>query len=394
MSQESKAQEACIECEDINVSNSVYPLTSRETKGYTLEIDTQNMLSVLGYYYYANPVNPVTWKSNNIKHRVDIELYNGIRIECKNIDGKVFRSWYVRDWKNKGSCVYAYRGDLKLSSSIREEFHPILFHYSLLPTYLEYNIPLFRDFSVTNSFEVSSFFEVSREVSRDKDISGRCKVVSERVNTGKIGGKSTVSESFRPKSFKSSSTFRDKFKLKLKELVKLVGETFKVGILNLLSWIKTLALNLLHDRSGNVALIKKSKTSWKSKGGFQVSENQIQTRLVKHSYPCKQKVQIVCTKNRKIKYLCKASYRIDWNHLWFYNNMLYCKCHDIPEREGCIQHDAFCFYNMNRDLIDQCPWSRSRMTEKWMYEDNLKKKMKEEQILERINRNKIEMVKA
>jgi len=340
--------------DDINLSNNVYPLTSRETKGYTLEIDTQNMLSVLGYYYYANPVSPVVWKSNNIKHRVDIELYNGIKIECKNIDGKVFRSWYVRDWKNKGSCVYTYRGDLKLSSSIREEFHPILFHYSLLPIYLEYNIPLFRDSSVT------SFFEVSREVSRDKDISGRCKDVSERVNTGKTEGKS-VSKSF---------------------------SRLRTTCLNLLSWIKTLALNLLHDRSGNIALVKKSKTSWKSKGGFQVSENHIQTRLTKHTYPCKYKLQIICTKNRKIKYLCKASYRIDWNHLWFYNNMLYCKCHDIPEREGCIQHDAFCFYNMNKDLIDECPWSKSKILEHSMFLDSLRKRMKNEMILEKMMRTK------
>jgi hypothetical protein len=128
-----------------------FPLTRREAKGYCLELDIQNMLSSLGYYYYANPVSPVTWKSDNIKRKVDIELYNGIKIECKDIDGKVFRSWYIRDWKSKGSCVFVYRGDLKLSPSIQELYHPVVFHYFLLPIYLNYELPLFR--GVTRLFE-------------------------------------------------------------------------------------------------------------------------------------------------------------------------------------------------------------------------------------------------
>jgi hypothetical protein len=73
---------------------------------------------------------------------VDITLSNGIRIECKHIDGKVYLSWFLRDWKSKGSCIYAYKGDLKLSPSIYFEYHPIVLHYSLLPVYLRYKHPL------------------------------------------------------------------------------------------------------------------------------------------------------------------------------------------------------------------------------------------------------------
>jgi hypothetical protein len=383
MSQESKTQEACIECEDINVSNSVYPLTSRETKGYTLEIDTQNMLSILGYHYYANPVSPVTWKSNNIKHRVDIELYNGIKIECKNIDGKVFRSWYVRDWKNKGSCVYTYRGDLKLSSSVREEFHPILFHYSLLPTYLEYNIPLFRDFSVTNSFEVSSFFEVSREVSRDKDISGRCKDVSERVNTGKNEGKSTVSESFRPKS----STFRDKLRWKMRRIPKFISET-----LSIFEPFLTVLSRLWNDTSGNVSLTKRSKTTWKPRYGFYVSDNQVQTRLFRHTYPCKYKIPVICTSRKKVRYIClKEIDNSSLRSLRLYNNNLYCFCPEYGD-ERCWLNEYICFNVMSRR--EDCSWSRSTWKEECIYEDNLKRKMKEEMILEKINKDKNGMVKV
>jgi len=123
-------------------------LTMREFKGYSFEVEVQNLLSNLGFSYDGNPVSEYGWKHNNIRHKVDIILANGVKIECKNIDGKVYLSWFLRDWKSKGSCIYAYKGDLKLSPSIYSKFHPIVFHYSLLPVYLKYELPLFR--SVTS----------------------------------------------------------------------------------------------------------------------------------------------------------------------------------------------------------------------------------------------------
>jgi hypothetical protein len=113
-------------------------LTRREAKGYCFEIDIQNILYTLGFEFEANPVNEYAWKKENVHHKVDITLANGLRIECKNIDGKVYRSWYVRDWKNKGNCVFVYKGDLKLSPSIYSKYHPTVFHYFLLPVYLRY----------------------------------------------------------------------------------------------------------------------------------------------------------------------------------------------------------------------------------------------------------------
>jgi hypothetical protein len=263
---------------------------------------------------------------------------------------------------------------------------------------LEYNIPLFRDSSVT------SFFEVSREVSRDKDISGRCKDVSERVNTGKTEGKSTVSESFKPKSFKSSSTFRDKLSSLNHTVVPSGGTSvefprgfynrLRTTCLNLLSWIKTLALNLWHDRSGNIALVKKSKTSWKSKGGFQVSENQIQTRLVKHTYPCKHKIPVFCTEHKKTKYICRLTidpYKDHLGYLKFYKDRLYCFCADYGD-DLCWLHDYICFNNMLRR--EDCIWSRSKWQEEWIFETNLRKRMKNEMILEKMNENKTITVKT
>jgi hypothetical protein len=140
-----------LDFEDLN-------LTMREFKGYSFEIEVQNLLSNLGFSYDANPVSEHAWKHNNIRHKVDIVLANGLRIECKAIDGKVYLSWFKRDWLPKGSCVFVFKGDLKLSPAIIEKYHPILVHYTLLPIYLRYELPLFR--GVTRLFEPISIKNV------------------------------------------------------------------------------------------------------------------------------------------------------------------------------------------------------------------------------------------
>jgi hypothetical protein len=99
-------------------------------------------------------------------HRVDVVLSNGLRIECKHIDGKVYLSWFKRDWKSKGECIYCYKGDLKLSPSITELYHPIVFHYSLLPVYLRYNIRLFG--GVTSFLEATDLKVI--KLSKDTDL--------------------------------------------------------------------------------------------------------------------------------------------------------------------------------------------------------------------------------
>jgi hypothetical protein len=124
-----------LDFEDLN-------LTMREFKGYSFEIEVQNLLSNLGYAFEANPVSEHAWKHFNIHHKVDVVLANGLRIECKAIDGKVYLSWFKRDWLPKGNCVFVFKGDLKLSPAIIEQYHPILVHYSLLPIYLRYKHPL------------------------------------------------------------------------------------------------------------------------------------------------------------------------------------------------------------------------------------------------------------
>jgi len=127
------------------------PLTRREAKGFAFEIDVKGLLSSMGYGYEGTPIDPTEWKHENGKYKIDIVLDNGLRLECKAIDGKVYQSWYVRDWKSKGPCVFVFKGDLKLSPNIQELYHPIVFHYFLLPIYLNYELPLFR--GVTRLFE-------------------------------------------------------------------------------------------------------------------------------------------------------------------------------------------------------------------------------------------------
>jgi hypothetical protein len=117
-------------------------LTHREAKGYTFEVDVQNILYTLGFKLQGNPVSEYVWKHENIRRRADITLANGVKIECKNIDGKVYLSWFKRDWLPKGNCVFVFKGDLKLSPAIIEKYHPILVHYSLLHLYLTHKHPL------------------------------------------------------------------------------------------------------------------------------------------------------------------------------------------------------------------------------------------------------------
>jgi hypothetical protein len=141
-------------------------LTMREFKGYSFEVEVQNLLSNLGFSYDGNPVSEYAWKHDNIHHKVDITLANGLRIECKHIDGKVYLSWFKRDWLPKGNCVYTFKGDLKLSPSIYWKYHPIVFHYFLLPVYLRYNLPLFR--GVTSFLEAISTKNVESEKNPSK----------------------------------------------------------------------------------------------------------------------------------------------------------------------------------------------------------------------------------
>jgi len=169
----------------------------------------------MGYGYDGSPVNPAEWKRENVKRKVDVILNNGIRLECKNIDGKVFRSWYVRDWKSKGSCVFAYRGDLKLSESIYSEFHPIIFHYFLLPVYLEYNIRLFRD-TVTSLYKADKHDKTSKYEADDYECI-KLKGSAKKVHSGRF-----EVESFRNKVISEKSiTLSDCFAIASKGNVEL-----------------------------------------------------------------------------------------------------------------------------------------------------------------------------
>jgi hypothetical protein len=153
-------------------------LTEREWKGYVFEVEVQNLLANLGFSFEANPVSEYAWKHENIRHKVDIVLANGLRIECKHIDGRVYLSWFRRDWKPKGTCIFVYRGDLKLSPSIHSKYHPIVFHYFLLPVYLRYKHPLLC--TVTSFLEAISTKNVESEAIVTENIRDVAKNVEAR----------------------------------------------------------------------------------------------------------------------------------------------------------------------------------------------------------------------
>jgi len=184
-------------------------LTEREWKGYVFEVEVQNLLVKLGFSYDANPINEYTWKHDNIHHKVDITLANGLRIECKHIDGKVYLSWFKRDWLPKGSCVFVFKGDLKLSPAIIEQYHPILVHHFLLPIYLLYEHPLLC--TVTSLFEAITIknFEARRYVTERLELksSGNRIVIQSMVLSSKE--KRLLEESINLEALNKLSTSRD-----------------------------------------------------------------------------------------------------------------------------------------------------------------------------------------
>jgi len=171
-----------------NPTLNTFPILSRrEAKGYCFEIEVQNILYTLGFKFEGNPVSEYAWKHSNIRHKVDIVLANGLRIECKAIDGKVYLSWFKRDWLPKGNCVFVFKGDLKLSPAIIEQYHPILVHYSLLPIYLRYEHPLLC--TVTSLFEAITIknFETRKYVTKRLELesSGNRTVTQSMVSSSK-----------------------------------------------------------------------------------------------------------------------------------------------------------------------------------------------------------------
>ncbi|MGB9683165.1 MAG: ParB/RepB/Spo0J family partition protein [bacterium] len=86
----------------LNISNPINKVnicyTSRDLKGYCFERSVARLLDRYGVSYTANPLDSIiSWKQHQGKG-VDFSLTSNMELEVKNIDGKVFRSWIVRDW--------------------------------------------------------------------------------------------------------------------------------------------------------------------------------------------------------------------------------------------------------------------------------------------------------
>jgi hypothetical protein len=78
-----------------------------------------------------------------------------------------------------------FKGDLKLSPAIIEQYHPIVLHYFLLPVYLKYQPLLFR--GVTSLYEASVFLDIFFNI-----LAG--KYVTKRLES-KSSGNRTVTQS-------------------------------------------------------------------------------------------------------------------------------------------------------------------------------------------------------
>ena len=367
MSQETKAQKACIECEDINVSN-------RDILGFNFEVRIDKILKNMQINYISNPLqNMALWKRHQgIGSDFKIPSWNW-EIEAKYSNAKIFPSWIDRDWiprfKNGSFRVTVHNRGMKLSTNSLERcfIHDI---YLVEIGYLRYVLK-------GKIKHKSRGNKVLEPTSRNKEYGSL---------ESRSGGFN--SEGLNVESPKLSSTLKNKIRWEIRKISKSISET-----LSIFEPFLTVLSRLWNDTSGNVSLTKRSKTTWRPRSGFQVSFNEIQTRLIPHTYPCKHKIPVFCTEHKKTKYICRLTidpYKDHLGYLKFYKDRLYCFCSDYGD-DLCWLHDYICFNNILRR--EDCLWSKSKWEEQWIFEENLKKKMKEEMILEKITKDKTRMVK-
>jgi hypothetical protein len=328
---------------DINVSE-------RDIKGYKFEVRVDNVLKNIGIEYISNPLqNMKLWKRyQRVGSDFKIPSLNW-ELEAKYSEAKIFPSWIERDYIPRfrvGSFrVTVYNETMKWTTSSLEKcfIHDI---YLIEIGYLRYVLKA----EMKHRLEANKVLEPNS--SKDIEAKNTKKQDTKNQNIEKQKQKSEI-EGLELISSKSSATFKDKFKTKLAKIGRFLGEG-----MNLLS-------NLWFDKTGNVALTKKSRTfTWKPKYGFQVAPNQFQMRLMKQTYPCEYKFLVWCTEHKKFRYLCKLSSSFDCvfdSSIRLHKNGWYCFCDEDPE-EYCSAYDVMCYYNMDRE--EKCRWHKPRMIEK------------------------------
>jgi hypothetical protein len=296
---------------DINVSE-------RDIKGYNFEVRVDNVLKNIGIEYISNPLqNMKLWKRyQRVGSDFKIPSLNW-ELEAKYSEAKIFPSWIERDYIPRfrvGSFrITVYNETMKWTTSSLEKcfIHDI---YLVEISYLKYVLKA----EIKHREDANKLLEA-------KNIKNQS---TEKQNTEKQKQKSEI-EGLELISSKSSSTFKDKFRTKL-----------RLAFLNLLSKTKMLVLNLFHDTSGRLPRTTKYKTRKWILSGYRnrsileyCSDKVKRSRLHPVIKTCPYKTTLICLMGYfKPKYICGFP---------FGDKIQYCDdCKDIQGDENVNFYDG------------------------------------------------------
>jgi hypothetical protein len=311
--------------------------TSRDVKGYNFEVRVDNVLKNIDIEYTSNPLqNIALWKRHQgTGSDFKIPLWNW-EIEAKYSDGKVFPSWIDRDWiprfKNGTFRVTVHNRKMKLSTNSLEKcfIHDI---FLIEIDYLKYVLKA----------EIKARSRGNKLIEAKNTKQDIKKQNIENQNSEKQKKNSGI-EGLEPVSSKSSATFKDKFRTKLRSVFG-----------NLLFKTKMLVLNLFHDTSGRLPRTTEYKTrKWimSAYGNRSIleycSDKSKRSKLHPIIKTCPYKTVLVCKmKYFKPKYVCGFP---------FQNKIRYCDyCKDVPDEEIVdLYGRPICkYYNERCDIILQ-----------------------------------------
>jgi hypothetical protein len=266
MSQENSS--ACISIDSENIK-----ISERDMKGYTFELETNNVLHSLKIEYLSNPLQSIeVWKSRQGKGSdFKIPLWNW-EIESKYSDGKVFPSWIDRDWiprfKNGTFRVTVHNKGMKLSTNSLERcfIHDI---YLIEIGYLRYVLKA--------EMKYRSRANKLLEAKNIKNQSTKNQNIEKQKQRSEIEGLELISS-------KSSATFKDKFRPKLGKISRLLGEG-----MNLLK-------SLWYDKCGSITLTHWIPVKLKTKNKTNRTGSQ-------KMFSCPFRVVVVCSHYPQF-YLC------------------------------------------------------------------------------------------
>ena len=174
--------------------------TTRDVIGYSFEVLTSKLLGRYGIGYNSNPLGSIIeWKKYQGRG-VDFKIPElNIELEAKSGYAKIFKSWILRDWIPRFSYhneirIVIVKPTLKLSDKCLE----LLFNYGINVVYPD------------------SISYLVKKGNKPLEVDSIKKYLEVEHGSKKHDSESRYLEGLKPRSSKSSATFKDKFKTKLR----------------------------------------------------------------------------------------------------------------------------------------------------------------------------------